>query len=72
MLNCSMSAISCFLLLTYTILVGTKNHAYFIVFITTSTACVLTFDYLVWIKVWICDSVSIAEPPGRSSSHLQS
>ena len=50
-----MSAISCFLLLTYTILVGTKNPAYFIVFITTSTACVLTFDYLGWIKVWICD-----------------
>ncbi|KAI9435754.1 ankyrin repeat-containing domain protein [Lactarius indigo] len=29
--------------------IGTKNHAYFIVFITTFTACVLTFDHLVWI-----------------------
>ena len=31
------------------ILVGMKNHAYFVVFITTFTACVMTFDYLVWI-----------------------
>ncbi|KAI9448985.1 ankyrin repeat-containing domain protein [Lactarius psammicola] len=51
MLNCSMSAICFFLLPTCrsTLLVGTKNHAYFIIFITTFTACVLTFDYLVWI-----------------------
>ena len=42
-----MLTISCFLLLTHS-LVGTRNHAYFIIFITTFTACVLAFDYLVW------------------------
>ncbi|KAH9034541.1 ankyrin repeat-containing domain protein [Lactarius hengduanensis] len=46
--------------------IGTKNHAYFIVFITTFTACVLTFDYLVWIYLVALDEV----PPPRSSCVL--
>ncbi|KAH9175790.1 ankyrin repeat-containing domain protein, partial [Lactarius sanguifluus] len=41
-------------------LVGTKNHAYFIVFITTFTACVLTFDYLVWICEYHRPKISLS------------
>ncbi|KAH8988351.1 ankyrin repeat-containing domain protein [Lactarius akahatsu] len=46
--------------------IGTKTHAYFIVFITTFTACVLIFDYLVWIYLVASDEV----PPPRSSCVL--
>lgn len=46
--------------------IGTRNHTYFIVFIATFTACVLTFDYLVWIYLVALNSV----PPPRSSCIL--
>ena len=76
-----MSTLPYFLLLTYrSTLVGTENHIYFVIFITTFTACVLTFDYLAWIcgyyrpsdflSLTITDLVTLNGAPLRSSCVL--
>ena len=76
-----MSTLPYFLLLTYrSTLVGTENHIYFVIFITTFTACVLTFDYLAWIceyhrafdflSLTITDLVTLNGAPPRSSCVL--
>ena len=76
-----MSTLPYFLLLTYrSTLVGTENHIYFVIFIATLTACILTFDYLTWIyeyhrpfdflSLTIADLVTLNATPPRSSCVL--